>query len=565
MKMSCWLSIVTMFALASVFTPSSTGQTAWLCQTGIENVEVVCPHGGGLYDLIFQLRDVNDEVGSWGHVFDSANRFYPKETGFGAVMLRAFAHAGHSTQTGENLLVTFDGGIQKRVYMPALTGFAQFYVAEDGSTYYDAELTLLAQAALAPSPTPTPSVIGYQTPSPTPSATPTPVGYFTPTPVPECYCAPQVIPWSITLKDSSPAAVVTYEFLWSGGYRPENVYNWWTSSTDWLDVSPSQGFGYDGQNFQVTVSLKDVSGLGPGNSLFIVDFFDDWMAAGYLYANYARATPIPTPSAALTPSATRTPEFSGTPSPYVLPVLCSGDYNGDGSSDIAVFRAREGKWLVKDLGVSWYGKIRDLPVPGDYDGDGVTDIGIFRSDNGLWAVKGLTRFYLDWRSVPVPADYNGDGTADAAGFHLTSGLWTVRGITQVWFGQDLDIPVPADYDGDGADEIAVWRPGTGAWLVRGLTRWFHGLPSDIPVPGRYVWEGTPTVRDRPAVFRQGKWLVLGGASFYHGAGGDVPLPGTYSGGVLDQAAVFRPVRGFWSVQGVTRTYFGRYRDYPVTR
>ncbi|HPJ73115.1 MAG TPA: hypothetical protein PK636_10550, partial [bacterium] len=287
------------------------------------------PRGATLYDLVYQFRDADEIVGSWGHIFDSANRFYPKQTGPGAVTLRAFAHSGFSVQTGDNLLVTYDGGRQKRVYLPHLTGYAQLYVADDGSTYYDGGLTSPAQAALAPSPTPTPSVMGYKTPSPTPSATPTPVGYFTPTPFPECYCAPQVIPWNVTLTDASPSAVVTYEFLYSGSYRPETVYNWWTSSTDWLAISPPRGLGYDGQNFQITVSLTDVSGLGPGNTLFIVDFFDELISSGYLYATYAQPSPTPSVGTPLTPKIP-------TPTPR-LPAV-TGDYNGDGTSDIALFR-----------------------------------------------------------------------------------------------------------------------------------------------------------------------------------------------------------------------------------
>jgi hypothetical protein len=63
------------------------------------------------------------------------------------------------------------------------------------------------------------------------------------------------------------------------------------------------------------------------------------------------------------------------PSPLVH---LSGDFDGDGKADIAVFRPSTGAWYILNSRTatpstySW-GAAGDIPVPGDYDGDGKTD------------------------------------------------------------------------------------------------------------------------------------------------------------------------------------------------
>jgi hypothetical protein len=189
-------------------------------------------------------------------------------------------------------------------------------------------------------------------------------------------------------------------------------------------------------------------------------------------------------------------------------ILVPGDYDGDGIADVAVFRPYDttcglpgGVWFIRNSStgstscVQW-GNGLDIPVPGDYDGDGKTDIAVFRPSNGTWLVHpsgGGSDFGYQWGNgsdVPVPGDYDGDGKTDIAVFRPSNGTWyivyssTGGGVGSQW-GNGNDVPVPGDYDGDGKTDIAVFRPANGTWyIVYSSTgagvgyQWGNGL--DVP-------------------------------------------------------------------------------------
>lgn len=263
---------------------------------------------------------------------------------------------------------------------------------------------------------------------------------------------------------------------------------------------------------------------------------------------------------------------SPTPAPNPTPaymVLCDGDYNGDGESDLAIFRPSSGLWAVRGLGRTYYGQSGDIPVPGDYDGDGYTDIGIFRPASGLWAIKEVSRVYFGNSSdMPVPGDYNGDGVCDIAIWDTTTGLWAIQGNTGIYYGAAGDLPVPADYTGNGATDPGIFRPATGLWAIRGLTRVYFGTTGDTPIPADYVWYGGQSQwAAEIAIFRPstGLWAVRGAPRVYFGGVEDIPLVGQFAGGLLETPGIFRRSTGLWAIRGITRAYFGGGNDIPVTR
>ena len=259
------------------------------------------------------------------------------------------------------------------------------------------------------------------------------------------------------------------------------------------------------------------------------------------------------------------------PAPEYL-VLQSGDYNGDGLSDIAVFRPDTGLWAVRGLGRLYFGRPGDIPVSGDYPGEGYASVAVYRPSTGLWAIKELTRIYFgNANDRPVPGDYDGDGTCDMAVFDRTTGRWAIRDISRVYFGAADDLPAPADYDGDGSEDIALFRSSNGLWAIREVSRLYFGTAGDTPVPGAFQWYGSGRevgpFKSLPAIYRPaaGLWAVRGSTRYYFGMSGDTPVIGDFEGSFLDNIAIFRPESGLWAIRGITRAYFGTEGDIPVTR
>jgi Tol biopolymer transport system component len=241
----------------------------------------------------------------------------------------------------------------------------------------------------------------------------------------------------------------------------------------------------------------------------------------------------------------------------------AADFDGDGDTDLSVFRPSNGLWFMHPGSSSAWGAGGDIALPGDFDGDGDVDIAVFRPANGYLFVNGGATVLHGTAAgdIPVPGDYDGDGDDDFALFRPSDGKWLVNGTAVAQFGVSGDIPVPGDYDGDGDDDIAVFRPSNGVWFVQGGAMAAWGANGDMPVPGDYDGDGDTDI----AVFRpsNGVWFVQGGATAAWGANGDIPVPGDYDGDVDTDIAVFRPSNGVWFVQGGATTAWGTPGDVPL--
>lgn len=169
-----------------------------------------------------------------------------------------------------------------------------------------------------------------------------------------------------------------------------------------------------------------------------------------------------------------------------------GDYDGDGKTDLAVFRPSTADWLVlqsasgtanvQNWGLAGGG---DLPVPGDYDGDRKTDRAVFRPSTAEWFIRnssnGLVTVQrwgeVEKAEIPLPADYDGDGLTDVAVFRPSTAQWflylsgtsnpALKPSVKTWGEPHTkDIPIVGDYDGDGKADLAVFRPGFNELLVK---------------------------------------------------------------------------------------------------
>ncbi|MBI4353733.1 MAG: VCBS repeat-containing protein, partial [Candidatus Omnitrophica bacterium] len=177
----------------------------------------------------------------------------------------------------------------------------------------------------------------------------------------------------------------------------------------------------------------------------------------------------------------------------VLPQL-SGDFNGDGLTDVGVFDKTRGAidvslsdaggFLPSQRWIANFGMGAELLL-GDFDGDGKTDVCSFQPSTGTWHValsdgrqfmnqgawlEGFGASTSSEQIVATTGEWNGDSQTDVGIFSypttgttlsfqpaLSAGKNFTKGDRTVLqtFQQQVRIPVVGDFNGDGLSDFAL--------------------------------------------------------------------------------------------------------------
>lgn len=163
-----------------------------------------------------------------------------------------------------------------------------------------------------------------------------------------------------------------------------------------------------------------------------------------------------------------------------------GDFNGDGLYDLALIDRREGRLGIalnksgEFGGFAWQNiellKEKKLHryITGDFNSDGSTDVAVLDTEIGRWSMllaiggnfEAFAETWLEqWGSgdsLPIPADVNGDGSCDIIAYS-SAGRWQVAVSTGYSFVPGGEFgpwggggsPLAADLNGDKKSDLII--------------------------------------------------------------------------------------------------------------
>ena len=270
--------------------------------------------------------------------------------------------------------------------------------------------------------------------------------------------------------------------------------------------------------------------------------------------------------------------------------VTSGDFTGDGVSDIALYLTQYGAFAITDSSGQTAGQIipfgiagpgQTIPAPGNYYGTGQEDIAAYLPTYGAYAIKDPTGKTAGieipfgiagaGQTIPAPGNYYGTGQDDIAVYlHRPRRLrhpGPHRQDSQARISSSARpvpatrSPSPADYYGTGQDDIAVYLPQSAVCAIQDPTGKTSGevipfgkpgIGQSIPVPGDYDRSGKtelavyiPSLAEiiyRPANGGADVTIPFGKP----GIGNTLPAPGDYDGSGKTEAAVYLPSLGIFA-------------------